>query len=82
MMKLQYNPRFVIYARCNGRSPEEQLQVDSDRWSIGEAFGFMSWLTRHFDEWSNLTGVDRADIARPDNTRRFTKWLEERYPDG
>ena len=37
------NPRWVNYARVHGRSPEDQLAHDRDRWKGGSMCGFILW---------------------------------------
>jgi hypothetical protein len=49
---LALNPRWVNYARVNGRDPEEQLAHDREYWKGGSMCGFLLWGREVLAEFS------------------------------
>ena len=65
------NPRYVAYARVNGRSCDQQLAHDRERWPGGLMTGFTLWIQKNARAWKDKTGhVDTMFF--PDE---FTEYL-------
>ena len=80
----EYNPRYIAYARSQGRGPEEQKAHDREAWPGGYAAGFMLWLREQWNAWSAETGERRlghhGDGAWTDKQHEmFDAWLQEQY---
>jgi hypothetical protein len=45
--KQKWNPRYVIYAKSLGMTPEEALKSDKETWTGDTMCGFILWTT----EW-------------------------------
>lgn len=41
-----FNPRFVIYAKAHGMSPEAMLEHDAAAWPGGKMCGFILWMSK------------------------------------
>jgi len=73
-----YQPRYVAYARAHGRTPDEQLAHDVERWPGGCMTGYICWIGERWQEWRQEKGLSldyqpsRADHAD------FDRWLANR----
>lgn len=50
-----FQPRFVAYARSQGRDPEAQLAHDMRKWPGGCMAGFMIWTGQRLAEFRELS---------------------------
>jgi len=83
MTKRRFNPRWVAFARVNGRTPQGQLDHD---WGDDGCRGadFMAWIAVNLRRWAAEAGHPRArNRFAPLTTqehRRFTRWLDKLSP--
>jgi hypothetical protein len=61
-----WNPRFVAYARSQGRTPEDQAGFDDELYPGGRMTGFILWMSH---QWEKFRG----------NRSRYTPWSQEDY---
>lgn len=70
-----YQPRYVAYARAHGRTPDEQLAHDEDRWPGGCMTGFICWIGERWQEWRRENGISLDyPLSRKDHAD-FDQWL-------
>jgi hypothetical protein len=80
---MNWNPRFVWYAKAHGRTPEEQAKQDEKDWPGGCMVGFSQWIQRKRDELCAFYGVKGGDLRNiighcgdKDFQKVFDQWLE------
>ena len=39
-----WNPRYVLYAQSQGRTPHAQLDADRAAWPVADMLGFLRWM--------------------------------------
>lgn len=54
---MTYQPRYVAFARANGRTPEEQHAIDAEK-PIGRMLEFMLWIGTKRREWKKCGPED------------------------
>jgi hypothetical protein len=59
-----WNPRYVAYAKAHGRTPDEMLASDADRYPGGKMCGFTLWIRAKWSEWRKLFGPEPVKIRR------------------
>jgi len=72
----EWNPRFVCYARSNGKTPEEMIEHDREEYAGGCMLGFVLWNTQKWREFIALTGIDSYYKSQEDHDN-YDKWLEK-----
>lgn len=85
---MAWNPLYVLYAKANGRTPEEQAEADPIEWPGGCMCGFILWVNRKYRELWDVLGVPLHDpsplqtprqvlaaLMFPDLSSRFMAWL-------
>lgn len=70
------NPRYVAYARAHGRTFEEQLAADAERWPGGKMCGFIVWMGHRWLAWRRLRNRPVNDILSREDHADFNAWLE------
>lgn len=76
-MIAQWNRRFTLYAKWNGRSEEGQLARDAEVYPSGKMTGFILWCSQRRQEYKAAGhAVDREGL--PLNPAAFSAWLESR----
>lgn len=75
---MTWNPRYVLFARCNGRTPEQQDAHDAAQ--PARNLEFMSWVQARRQEYQRY-----SDKSRLFDNAGFGAWLErwvgERHPE-
>lgn len=77
----KWNTYFEAYALSQGRTCEEQLAFDKERWPGGKMAGFILWINEAWDRWSSLTGETPAWGGHwsTDQRSMFSGWLDDTY---
>lgn len=81
-MAAEWNPRYRVYARRHGKTPEEMLAHDEHAWPGGRMAGFMLWISQQWTAWAKLKGMTRTASGSNDTPiseamhEEFTGWLE------
>lgn len=57
----QWNPRYAAYAKTHGKTPEEMLEHDIERFPGGKMCGFMLWINEKWSEWHKARGLVRHE---------------------
>lgn len=70
------NPRFVAYCVAHGRSPEEMLAHDAERFPGGKMTGFIVWISQQVREWRSTRKVG-SDLSH-DEQEDLTRWILDR----
>jgi len=52
----QWTLRYTAYAQAHGRSPEEMLEADMERYPGGKMVGFTLWIQDKWRQWRKLFG--------------------------
>lgn len=76
LFAMKRNPRYVLYARSNGKTPSRMLAADKKRWPGGRMAGFLLWSS---------TMILRARVEHPEwfigpslwNHKAYDAWLEQ-----
>lgn len=81
----RWNPRYVCYARAHGRTPDEMLDHDRERFPGGCMVGYMEWFAERRREWLAMEHPDDYIFLVFGNRHMtekgiaaFDRWLEER----
>lgn len=76
MNPVEYNPRYLAYCRHNGRSPEDQLAHDRERWPGGCMFGFVLWIGHRWNEWHAASRLVRyVAVLGPEDHASFDRFI-------
>jgi len=67
-----WNPRYVAFARANGRTPEEQNAVDV---AGTHKLEFILWIGRKWQEFAESHGCRVSYWLRIWDHNEFNKWL-------
>lgn len=71
------NPRYVVYALAHGRTPDQMMEHDKERYPGGKMCGFMLWISDRWQAWHKAHGYRRHDyiITREDHGH-FDEWIK------
>lgn len=76
-----WNLRYVAYAAAHGRTPDDMLAHDFDRWPGGRMTGYILWINQAWCCWAAAAGHPRADAPTAHLSKRdhlaFDRWLED-----
>lgn len=72
---LEWNPRYVAYAKANGRSPAAMLENDRQEYPGGCMAGFICWISGQWSAWRRLRGLPRDHILTDGDHSDFDAWL-------
>jgi hypothetical protein len=70
------NPRYVLWAKLHGNTPEYQLEVDRERWPGGSMCGYSLWIDKKASEFAKKNNEPRecSVLLHQDD---FTAYLED-----
>jgi hypothetical protein len=74
----EWNPRYLLYARAHGKTPEEMLKHDAERFRGGRMLGFMEWMSAQWGVWGDERGLDRNYPKSQREHADFDAWLAAR----
>lgn len=77
-MSAEWNPRYFHYARLHGRTPDEMLAYDKERFPGGHMGGFMIWINERWDEYALAAGVTNrheTPLFTLSHAAAFDAWL-------
>lgn len=75
----EFNPRFVAFARSEGKTPGRKLSELKER-RTGTMMPFILWISDKWTEWKKLNGRDSfAHVSTADHAA-FDKWLNVEVP--
>lgn len=72
---LDLNPRWVNYARVHGRTPDEQLAHDRERWKGGSMCGFILWGREMLPRFSR-EHPEAFMVGRLIDHAAYDRWLD------
>jgi hypothetical protein len=75
MTELALNPRWVNYARVHGRTPDEQLTHDRERWKGGSMCGFILWGRARIVDFSRAH-PEAFCLGRLVDHEAYDRWLD------
>ena len=81
---MKWNPRYVLWAKKHGLSPEEMIEKDRTDWPGGCMVGFSLWIQEEVKAICAFYGFKQADlrligpVCGEDMHKAFDKWLESR----
>ena len=61
MPKREWTPRYKLYSKLNGKTPEEMLQHDDEAWPGGIVCGFSLWIQACWREFAKLHGCSNTN---------------------
>ena len=71
----QWNPRYVLFAKHHGNTPDEQLQEDKEKRPGGCMRDFMKWIQEKWLEWDQMKGHERNHPHCEEDHKEFDRWL-------
>lgn len=75
---MEYQTRYIAYAKHHGRSPDDQMAADELRFKGGCMAGFIAWISQMWAKWWTEAGRD-AGLSRtihgPAEHAHFDRWL-------
>lgn len=76
-----YHPRYILWAKKHGLTPEQMLEKDKQDWPGGCMVGFSQWIQQQRDallKWHGLPIGDLRVLAwqYKDYQKVFDSWLE------
>lgn len=74
----QWNSRYVAYSRANGRTPNEQIEID--RASVSRMTNYILWNTAQWRAWAAEVGRRHLDFLSTEEHEAFDVWLASRFP--
>lgn len=74
------NPRYIVYARAHGKSPEEMKAHDEEAWPGGRMAGYMLWISENLTAFLCERPTIKRHMMWEDEQSAFTAWLETKYP--
>ena len=79
-MNADWNPRFVHYARVNGRTPEAQLEHDRAAMPGAHMVPFILWIGARWTDFRHAHRFGRLDPVTSAGHAAFDAWLGEVSP--
>jgi hypothetical protein len=73
---MDWNPRYVSYAKANGRSPEAQREHDRKEWPGAAACPFILWMKLRFAEFRKQRPEAVSAIGLADHDA-YDRWLAD-----
>lgn len=73
-MSGEWNSRYVEYAKRAGKSPDEMLVQDEEKWPGGCMCGFMCWISDMWRKWERISG--RREPHNKQDHESFDGWLK------
>jgi len=70
--KIKWNPRYVAFAKANGRTAEEQSAVDA---AGTHTLEFQLWIGRKWQKFAEAHGCKVSYWLRIWDQDEFDKWL-------
>lgn len=76
-----WNPRYTLYARSQGRTPEQQLKHDQEV-PGASMFPFIEWNNDQWRAFWAETGKSRQEWENRGNYGdEYDEWLQGKYPE-
>ena len=72
---MEYQHRYVCYAKSNGKTPQEMLAHDMATGS--GMLGFMTWINKKWNEWAKINNAPRHGISEASH-ENFDKFIGAR----
>lgn len=84
----QWNPRYVLWAKKHGLTPEQMLEKDKEDWPGGCMVGFSLWIRERRDALLRFHNLPIGDLRHlcmrrvegpplfQDMHKAFDNWLE------
>lgn len=79
----QWNPRYVLWARKHGLTPEQMIEKDAKDWPGGCMTGFSLWIREQVKAICQFYGTQPYDLRSiighcgdQDIHKVFDQWLE------
>ena len=79
-MSAIWNPRYVAFARSQGRTAEAQREHDREEWPGAAAVPFMLWIREQWRAFFAERGEKKPDSLWPHHHEAFDKWLDAQFP--
>lgn len=73
---MNWNRRYVVYARAHGQTPEQMGSSDVQLWPGGRMTGYIVWIEERWSEYRALRGWIRQYPLSPADHAAFDAWLE------
>ena len=67
-----YQFRYLAYCAALGRTPEEQLAHDRQRYPGGSMVGYIVWIS---NQWARFEDMHQRHLQRTLHHAEFDRWL-------
>jgi len=70
-----FQPRYIAYAAAHGRTPDDMIAYDADRYPGGIMAGFILWIGDRWREWRAVNGRRADDVLSDADYASFDRMI-------
>lgn len=71
------NPRYEMYARAHGMTPDAMMDHDLKAWPGGCMAGFLLWMSARWSDWDEAHGRNPGAPHLTQDGNDFDAWLPD-----
>jgi len=74
-----FQPRYLAYCAAHGKTPDEMLAHDDERWPGGVMCGYILWIGDRWIEWKVAVNWPKEGVIGARQHREFDAWLSAKF---